>query len=97
VLLNFGSSEGDAPDASTIEAMTHAYREAGGVFAPTGVEVFAPWCSAWVNYRVNCCEHLASGDVSAELLDFERPAVDDLVRYSVTVAKLERILEMVPA
>jgi Ser/Thr protein kinase RdoA (MazF antagonist) len=97
-LLWSWACDGDlATQATAIAAMTHAYRDAGGVFEPTGLEVFAPTCSAWVHYTVNCCEHLADAETPPEILEFERPVVDRLSEFHVGVARLEQILEMIPA
>lgn len=84
-------------DSEVVAAMVRAYRDAGGVFEPSGLEVFAPVCAAWVNYAVSCCLHLVDDRIDAGTLAFERPVVDQLANYDVTVATLERILEMVPA
>ena len=95
-LRNWGCDGDEVPQSETIAAMTRAYRDEGGVFEPTGLEVFAPFCSAWVNYRVNCCEHLADDEGRPELVEFERAAVDDLAARCFTVAQLEQVLAAVP-
>lgn len=89
--------EGNKTNSSTaIASMTHAYREAGGDFANPGLEVFATMCASWINYTINCCEHLADSGTSPETLEFERPLIDALAAYPVSVQTLETILDSVP-
>jgi Ser/Thr protein kinase RdoA (MazF antagonist) len=79
-----------------VPAMVHAYRDAGGVFAPTDLSVFASRFSSWVQYFVNCCEHLEAPGVKPDELLFERPVLDALQTRSFALERFERILELVP-
>jgi Ser/Thr protein kinase RdoA (MazF antagonist) len=77
--------------------MVHAYRDAGGTFAPVDLTVFAMAFSANVHYVVQCCENLDSGAAEAALA-FERPVLLNLATSeSLAIDRFERILEMVPA
>lgn len=90
-------TEEDDACAEIVPLMVRAYRENGGVFEATGLEVFATTMAAWVRYAIDCCNHLVDETTPSDLLAFERPVVDRLADYPVSVARLERLLELVPA
>ncbi len=96
-LYTWGYDGDDATKVATIASMVEVYRSTGARFEPTGLEVFATTCSSWVNYTLNCCEHLADPSISDETRAFEQPIIDQLPNFAVTVDKLEHILELVPA
>jgi len=89
-----GQWSGDDP--AVVRSMVRAYRDEGCVFAPCDVTVFAQGLSAFVHYVVMCCGHLDAG-VAPEELAHERPMLEHLAATNLSVARFERILELVPA
>jgi Ser/Thr protein kinase RdoA (MazF antagonist) len=80
-----------------VAPMVHAYREAGGEFAPTDVSVFAMRFATDLHFFVMCAEHLELDDMTEEQLAFERPFLEYFGTAAVRFERYEQILEMVPA
>ena len=90
VLLNGGRGHWRTDTAAGIREFVIAYRHEGGVFAPTGVEVFSAVLAAHYNYLAQATDLALAGDRWA------RESVESIVAHPIGVATLRKILDAVP-
>jgi Ser/Thr protein kinase RdoA (MazF antagonist) len=90
VLLNGGRGRWRNDTAAGVRAFVMAYRREGGVFEPTGVEVFGAVIAAHYNYLATAIDLALAGDPWA------RASVESVVAHPITVGSLRRILDAVP-
>jgi Ser/Thr protein kinase RdoA (MazF antagonist) len=90
VLLNGGRGRWRNDTAAGIREFVTAYRREGGVFEPTGVEVFSAVIAAHHNFLARTIDAALAGDRWA------REAVESILAHPIGPDSLRKILDAVP-
>lgn len=90
VLLNGGRGQWRTDTAAGIREFVTAYRREGGVFEPTGVEMFSAVIAAHYNYLAQAIDLAQAGN------GWALESVESIVAHPVRLASLHKILDAVP-
>jgi Ser/Thr protein kinase RdoA (MazF antagonist) len=90
VLLDGGRGQWRNDTAAGIREFVSAYRLEGGVFAPTGLELFSAVIAAHHNFLAKMIDAALAGDLWA------LQAVESILAHPVRLTSLRTILDAVP-